>query len=69
MSKQTTLPKISSFAEPSEEDLAVFEALSDDEKRELIEHELERRLKGKGMKLTPQDIVAMVNARRRHGRV
>ena len=69
MSKQTTLPKISSFAEPTEEDLAIFEALSDDEKRLLIEDELDRRLNGKGRKLKPQDIVDAVNARRRHGRV
>ena len=46
MSKNTTLPTISSFAAPTEEDLAVFEALSDDEKRQLIEAEIEKGFKG-----------------------
>lgn len=69
MSNNSTLPKISSFAAPTEEDMAVFEALTDDEKRQLIESKIAEGFKGKGLKLKPQDIVDAVNARRRNGRV
>lgn len=67
MSKSTTLPTISSFAAPTEEDMKVFEALSDDEKRQLIESEIEKGFKGKSRKITAKDIIDKVDARRRNG--
>ena len=40
---QTVLPdvKISSFAAPTDDDIAVWETLTDDEKRALLHHELD----------------------------
>ena len=67
MSNNTTIPEISSFAAPTEEDLAVFEALSDDEKRQLIEAEIKKGFKGKPLKITAKDIIDKVDARRRNG--
>lgn len=41
---QPVLPdvKISSFAAPTEDDIAVWNALSDDEKRAMLDHEIEK---------------------------
>ena len=67
MTKQTTLPRISSLAEPSEQDIAALEALSDDDRRRLIEAEIERGFKGRPRKLSAKDIIDKVDARRRNG--
>jgi hypothetical protein len=62
-----TTPKLSSFAAPSEDDLAAFEALPEDEKRRLIEAEIEKGLVGKARTVTAEDVIRAVRARRRHG--
>ena len=58
-----TGPKISSFAAPTDEDLAAFDALSDDEKRLVLEAEIEKGLEGAASKVTADDIIAAVTAR------
>ena len=63
----STKPKISSFAAPTEEDIAAFEALPEEEKRRLIEAEIARGLAGEARRVTPEDIIAAVTARRPHG--
>jgi hypothetical protein len=63
----TTKPKISSFAAPTEEEIAAFEALPEDERRRLIETEIEKGLAGEARKVTPEEIIAAVTARRRDG--
>ena len=67
MTKYTTLPKISSPAAPTDEDLAALAALGDEERRRLIEAEIEKGLAGKARKAAAKDIVAAVRARRRDG--
>jgi predicted nucleic acid-binding protein len=58
----STKSKISSFAAPTEEDLAAFEALPEEEKRLLIEAEIEKGLTGEARKVTAEDIVAAAAA-------
>ena len=68
MSRESnTKPQISSFAAPTEDDISAFEALSEEERRRLIEAEIEKGLAGEAHKVTPGDIIAAVTARRRHG--
>jgi hypothetical protein len=52
-------PKLSSFAAPFEEDFAAFEALPEDEKRRLIEAEIEKGLDGKARTVTPEDVTVL----------
>ena len=61
-----TKPDLTTFSAPTEQDIAVFEALPEDEKRRLIEAEIENGLSGKARKITAADIVANVATRRRH---
>jgi hypothetical protein len=67
MSKTRTLPKISSFAAPTEADIAAFEALSDDEKEEMIFDEIEKGFEGEGIRITAEEYFAG-RARRRAAR-
>jgi hypothetical protein len=67
MAKTRTLPKISSFAAPTEADIAAFEALSDDEKEEMIFDEIEKGFEGEGRKVTAADIIAKHAAKRQRG--
>ena len=57
---------ISSFAAPTAEDLASFDSLSDEQKRELIEAELDKSVGGEPIPLTSKtsaEISARVRAR------
>jgi len=64
----TAKPKISSFAAPTEDEIAAFEALPEDEKRRLIEAEIDKGLAGKARKVSAEEIISAVAARRRrHG--
>lgn len=69
MTQDSTIKsKISSFAAPTEDEIAAFEALPEDEKRRLIEAEIEKGLAGKGRKVTAEEIISAAAARRRrHG--
>jgi len=58
-----TDPKISSFAAPTDEDLAVFDALSEEEKRQVLKTEIEKGFEGAASKVTADDIIAAVTAR------
>ena len=60
-----TLPKLSSIAAPSEADLKAFEALSDEEQRELLVAEIEKGLTGTPQKSSAADVVRRGMAR--HG--
>jgi hypothetical protein len=62
-----TTPKLYSFAAPSEDDLTAFEALPEEEKRRLIEAEIEKGLVGKARAVKAEDIIRAVRARRQHG--
>ena len=55
------------MAEPTEEDIALIEALSDNDRRRLIEAEIEKGIKGKTRKSSAKDIIDKVDARRRNG--
>ena len=59
--------KISSLASPTEEEISAFESLSEEEKRQLIEAEIEKGLTGQARKVAAAEIIAAVNARRRRG--
>ena len=48
-------------------DIAVFEALSEDEKRRLVASEIEAGLAGRARKVTADDIISAVTARVRQG--
>ena len=61
------IPAITSFAVPSDMDIAVFEALSEDEKRRLVAAEIEAGLAGRTRKVTADDIISAVTARVRQG--
>ncbi|MFT5507077.1 MAG: hypothetical protein ACI89J_000141 [Hyphomicrobiaceae bacterium] len=52
-----TLPKISSFAVPTDADLAVMHSMSDDDKRALIATELERRNELEARSMTRDEIL------------
>ena len=54
---------ISSFAAPTPRDLAAFEQLSPEEKRELLAAEIEKGLEGTPRKVSAEDIMAAVRAR------
>ena len=54
---------ISSFAAPTPRDLAAFEQLTPEEKRELLAAEIEKGLEGTPRKASAEDIVAAVRAR------
>ena len=64
---EKTVPRISSFAAPSEADIAVFEALSADEKRAVQLAELEKGSRGPARKMTAEDIIRQVKARLGNG--
>ena len=55
--------KISSFAVPTAHDLATFERLTPEEKRELLAAEIEKGLEGTPRKVSAEDIMAAVRAR------
>ena len=48
-------------------DIAVFEALSEDEKLRLVAAEIEAGLAGRARKVTADDIISAVTARVRQG--
>ncbi len=62
-----TLPRISSFAAPTEADKKAFDALSDDDKRALLIAEIEKGSQGPARKVTAAEIKARVQARLGHG--
>ena len=63
----TTAPKIKSMAAPTDQDLADFEVLCEDDKLRVVEAEIEKGLQGKARKVSPQQIIAAVKARRDRG--
>lgn len=62
-SSKRKAPQISSFAAPSKADIAAFDALPDEEKRRILEAEIESGLRGVPRKVTAEDIIAAVDAR------
>jgi hypothetical protein len=54
---------VSSFAAPTSRDLAGFEQLSPDEKRQLLAAEIGKGLEGTPRKVSAEDIIAAVRAR------
>jgi DNA-binding transcriptional ArsR family regulator len=56
-------PQISSFAAPPKADIAVFDALPDEERRRILEAEIESGLRGAPRNVTAEDIIAAVDAR------
>jgi len=63
MAEQKTARKISSFAAPTEEDLAYFESLSASEQRALVRAELDKGLASGLSSKTFEEIVAEARAK------
>ena len=58
-----TLPKLSSMAEPTEDDLKTFHALTKEEQRALLIAEIEKGLQGTPRASTAADVVRRGMAR------
>ena len=63
MTEQKTARKISSFAAPTEEDLAYFESLPPSEQRALLQAELEKGVTSGVSSKTFDEIIAEARAR------
>ncbi len=64
MAKDTAArSRISSFAAPTEEDIAAFAALTESEQRRLVTAELEKGLRGEARRMTADEIMSRVKAR------
>ena len=49
-----TKPRFTSFAAPTEEDIALFQSLSEDEQRAIIEDEIGKGMRSETRELTPE---------------